>query len=51
MKKLDALLTQSLVALSVVALPKAALVLDQLEQSMRRPSLAGVVLHSLRMAL
>lgn len=32
-------------------MPAAAVVLDQLDQSMRRPSLAGVVLHSLKMAL
>ncbi len=50
MKKFDAL-SQSLLALAVAAMPAAAVVLDQLDQSMRRPSLAGVVLHSLKMAL
>jgi hypothetical protein len=50
MKKFDAL-SHNLLALAVSALPAAALVLDQLEQSMRRPSLAGVVIHSLKLAL
>lgn len=49
MKKFDAL-THSLLALSVAALPAAAMVLDQMDQSMRRPSLARVVLNSLRLA-
>jgi hypothetical protein len=50
MKKFDAL-SQSLLALAAAAVPAAALVLEQLDQSMRRPSLAGVVLHSLKLAL
>lgn len=50
MKKFDAL-SQSLLALAVAAMPAAAVMLDQLDQSMRRPSLAGVVLHSLRLAI
>ena len=49
MKKLDTL-TQSLLALSVAVLPAAATLLDQMDQSMRRPSLARVVLHSLQFA-
>ncbi|MFC5497232.1 hypothetical protein ACFPOE_06780 [Caenimonas terrae] len=49
MKKFDAL-SHSLLALAVAAIPVAALVLDQLDQSMRRPSLAGVMLHSLKLA-
>ena len=50
MKKLDTL-SHSLLALAVSVLPATALVLDQLDQSMRRPTLAGVVLHSLKLAL
>ena len=50
MKKFDAL-SQSLLALAVAALPATAVMLDQLDQSMRRPSLAGVVLQSLRLAI
>jgi hypothetical protein len=50
MKKFDTL-SHNLLALAVAAMPAAALVLDQLDQSMRRPSLAGVVLNSLKLAL
>lgn len=50
MTKFDAL-SQNLLALAIAAMPAAALVLDQQDQSMRRPSLAGVVLHSIRLAL
>jgi hypothetical protein len=49
MKTLDAL-SQNLLAMAVAAVPATALLLDQLDQSMRRPSLAGVVLHSLKLA-
>ena len=49
MKKFDAL-SHKLLALAVTVIPAAALVLDQLDQSMRRPSLAGVFLHSLKLA-
>lgn len=50
MKKFDAL-SQSLLALALAAVPATALVLEQLDLSMRRPSLAGVVLHSLKLAI
>lgn len=46
MKKFDAL-SHSLLALSAAVLPA---VLDQMDQSMRRPSLARVVLNSLQLA-
>ena len=49
MKTLDTL-SHNLLALAVSALPATALVLDQLDKSMRRPTLAGVVLHSLKLA-
>jgi hypothetical protein len=50
MKTLDTL-SHNLLALAVAAIPAAAVVLDQLDQSMRRPSLAGMVLHSLKLAI
>jgi len=50
MKTLDTL-SHKMLALTVAVIPAAALLLDQLDQSMRRPSLAGVVLHSLKLAL
>ena len=50
MKKLDAL-SHNLLALAVAAIPATALVLDQLDQSMRRPTLAGVLFNSLKLAL
>lgn len=50
MEKLDSL-SHNLLALAVSVLPATALVLDQLDQSMRRPTLAGVVLQSLKLAL
>ena len=49
MKKFDAL-SHKLLALAVVVIPAAALVLDQLDQSMRRPTLAGVLYQSLKLA-
>lgn len=39
-----------LLTLSVAVLPAAVTLPDQIDQSMRRPSLARVVLHSLQFA-
>jgi hypothetical protein len=43
-------LHDKLLAMAVAALPAATLLLDQLDQSMRRPSLARAVLNSLQLA-